>query len=291
MDMKAALFPGQGIPAKTVLEALDETGAHVTAAERQLGYPLRSKVAIAARRKGALLPTMLAQPAIFVAGIAAFELAGQDLGFDYFAGHSLGEYAALVAAEAMTFEDALEVVRVRGEAMQAASRTNPGSMAAVMGLELAEVEDIAAQADVTVANDNAPGQVVVAGGELALAEVAKLAGGREGRTVLLEVAGPFHTEAVASAVPDLRAVLDSIDVKTPQAPVISNVTARPYSSPTEIRELLVTQLTSRVRWRESIIEMFNSGVRDFTDFGPGRVAAGLAQRVTRSLTKEAAVGA
>ena len=288
--MRAGLFPGQGIPAGTVLDGLPEDDPLVTEAQMTLGYPLRRRVKITARRKGALLATELAQPAIFVASVRAWREA--DAHFDFYAGHSLGEYSALVAGGALSFTDALEIVNVRGEAMNAASKNAPGSMVAVLGMGVEAAADIAARAGVQVANDNAPDQVVLAGPEAGLEKAATLVSEAGARSVLLEVSGPFHTEGVAAAADDLRQVLTSVDVRQPEVPVISNVTGRPYGSPDEIKELLVTQLTHPVRWRESVEFLWSQGARDFVDFGPGKVVAGLASRITRNLKKkEVPVGA
>ena len=288
--MRAGLFPGQGIPAGTVLEGLPEDDSLVTEAQMTLGYPLRRRVRITARRKGALLATELAQPAIFVASVRAWREA--DAHFDFYAGHSLGEYSALVAGGALSFTDALEIVSVRGEAMNAASKNAPGSMVAVLGMGVDAAADIAERAGVQVANDNAPDQVVLAGPEAGLEKAAALVSEAGARSVLLEVSGPFHTEGVAAAADDLRQVLTSVDVRQPEVPVISNVTSRPYGSPDEIKELLVTQLTHPVRWRESVEFLWSQGARDFVDFGPGKVVAGLASRITRNLKKkEVPVGA
>lgn len=288
--MRAGLFPGQGIPAGTVLEGLPEDDSLVTEAQMTLGYPLRRRVKITARRKGALLATELAQPAIFVASVRAWREA--DAHFDFYAGHSLGEYSALVAGGALSFTDALEIVSVRGEAMNAASKNAPGSMVAVLGMGVDAAADIAERAGVQVANDNAPDQVVLAGPEAGLEKAAALVSEAGARSVLLEVSGPFHTEGVAAAADDLRQVLTSVDVRQPEVPVISNVTGRPYGSPDEIKELLVTQLTHPVRWRESVEFLWSQGARDFVDFGPGKVVAGLASQITRNLKKkEVPVGA
>ncbi len=165
-------------------------------------------------------------------------------------------------------------------------------MIAVMGLGLQDIEEVARLAGVTLANDNAPGQAVLAGAEEGLARAAKLVNERGARSVLLDVSGPFHTDAISEAGPRLRTALEAADITMPRVPVISNVTARPYGSPEEIKELLIAQLTSRVRWRESLEHLHSQGARTFEDFGPGRVVAGLAQRVVRSLTlEEAAVSA
>ena len=288
--MRAGLFPGQGIPAGTVLDGLPENDPLITEAQMTLGYPLRRRVKITARRKGALLATELAQPAIFVASVRSWREA--DAHFDFYAGHSLGEYSALVAGGALSFTDALEIVRVRGEAMNAASKNAPGSMVAVLGMGVEAAADIAERAGVQIANDNAPDQVVLAGPEDGLEKAASLVSDAGARSVLLEVSGPFHTEGVAAAAYDLRAALEGVDLRQPKVPVISNVTGKPYGSPDEVRALLVTQLTHPVRWRESVEYLWSEGVRDFVDFGPGKVVAGLATRITRSLKKkEVPVGA
>jgi len=288
--VKAGLFPGQGIPAGTVLDWLPENDSLVDESQMTLGYPLRRRVKITARRKGALLATELAQPAIFVASVRSWRKT--DESHDFYTGHSLGEYAALVAAGAISFGDALRVVRVRGEAMNAASKSAPGTMIAVLGMGLEAAHEIATAAGVQVANDNAPDQVVLAGPEAALERAAALVGEAGARSVLLEVSGAFHTDAMAASANDLREALESVDITMPRVPVISNVTAEPYGSADAIRELLVTQLTHPVRWRESIEHLWTQGARDFVDLGPGRVVAGLAARVTRDLKKkEVPVGA
>jgi [acyl-carrier-protein] S-malonyltransferase len=273
-----------------VLEGLPEDDSLITEAQMTLGYPLRRRVKITARRKGALLATELAQPAIFVASVRSWRDA--DAHFDFYAGHSLGEYSALVAGGALSFTDALKVVSVRGEAMNAASKNAPGSMVAVLGMGIDAAAAIAEKAGVQVANDNAPDQVVLAGPEEGLEKAATLVSEAGARSVLLEVSGPFHTEGVAAAADDLRQVLTSVNFRQPEVPVISNVTGRPYGSPDEIKELLVTQLTHPVRWRESVEFLWSQGARDFVDFGPGKVVAGLATRITRNLKKkEVPVGA
>jgi [acyl-carrier-protein] S-malonyltransferase len=289
---RVALFPGQGIPARTVLESLPEGHELIGRADELLGYKLRQRVEIAARRKGAVLPTALAQPAIFVASLIGYERTfsdGDDL--DAVVGHSLGEYPALVAGGAIAFESALTVVKVRGEAMDKAARLAPGGMIAVLGLGEKDVESIRATADLSVANDNAPGQVVLSGPEERLTVAAGLAKGLGGRSVLLQVQGPFHTSAMGPAVKELEEALDYAEIRSPRFPVVSNVTARPYRAPGEIRRLLVLQLVHRVRFRESLEWLWSRGVREYTDVGPGDVAAGLANRTFRNLKRdEEAVG-
>jgi malonyl CoA-acyl carrier protein transacylase len=283
---RVALFPGQGIPARTVLESLPEGHELIGRAEEILGYELRKRVEIAARRKGAVIPTALAQPAIFVASLIGYERtveAGER--FDAIAGHSLGEYPALVAGEAISFEAALSVVQVRGDAMEKAARIAPGGMIAVLGMGEDDVERIRMTADLSVANDNAPGQVVLSGPEERLTVAAGLAKSLGGRSVLLQVQGPFHTSAMAPAVKELEAALDRVTVRSPRLPVMSNVTARPYKAPGEIRKLLVRQLVHRVRFRECLEWVWSRGVRDYVDVGPGDVAAGLANRTFSNLKR------
>jgi [acyl-carrier-protein] S-malonyltransferase len=276
--VRLGLFPGQGIAAKTVLDALPTGDAMLDSASDVCGYDLRRKVEIAGRRKGAALPTSIAQPAIYVASMISLRRAQESADFSCFAGHSLGEWSALVAAGAFSFEEGLRCVTARAEAMQVASKSAPGGMAAVLGLDLETVERIARASGVQVGNDNAPGQAVLSGSEEGLARAAAQLRSEGGRSVLLEVSGPFHTVAMSSAAPILRRALSSIEIRAPRVPVISNVTARPHGAPEEIEELLVQQLSSRVRFRESLEWAAEQGVTGWRDFGPGRIVAGLAQR-------------
>lgn len=275
--MKLGLFPGQGITARVVLEALPAGDPLVARASEVLCYDLRKRVESVARRKRPVMPTALAQPAIFTASVVSWHRNDGDR-CDVLLGHSLGEYAALVAGEAMTFEHALCVVQVRGEAMDAIAARAYGGMAAVIDLPLDTCEEIAGSAGAAVANDNAPGQVVIAGDDEALASCAEWARSRGGRIVRLEVTAPFHTAAMTPAAPLVRDALDHVSIRNPLRPVISNVTAASYRAPGEIRRLLVDQLSSRVRFRESLQNAWRHGVDEFHDFGPGRVVGGLAAR-------------
>ena len=281
--MRAALFPGQGVRTSEVVAALEASPDHVERASEVLGYDVLKKARTAARGKSKVLPTAVAQPAIFVAEVAAIEEA--DDPFDIVAGHSLGEYAALVAAGSLTFIDGLQLVSARGEAMGRVSRNTSGGMAALIGLGIDDVGGLCKEAGVVVANDNAPDQVVVSGSDDGLARIAQLAHEAGARAVLLGVEGPFHTDAVAGASLKLAAALRDVDIKPPGMPAMSNVTARPYEDPAEIRDLLIAQVHSPVRWRESIEWMWGAGVRDFVDLGPGRILASLVQRTTRQLAE------
>lgn len=288
--MRVGLFPGQGVPVRTVLEHLPEGDPLIARASDILCYDLRKKVQQVARRERALMPTSLSQPAILTASLIGWR-DRPDGDVHFLLGHSVGEYAALVAGHSMTFEHALCVVQVRGEAMEKAARATNGGMVAVLGLRLEEVQSLAERAGVLVANDNAPGQVVIAGDEQALAGAASIARECGGRAVRLEVTGPFHTPAVADAAPLLHGALDHISIRSPRVPVISNVNAEPYRAPGEIRKLLVAQLTSQVRFRESLEWLWRAGVREWRDLGPGSIVDTLAKRSFRTLDAAAPVGA
>lgn len=285
--MRAGLFPGQGVPVRTVLEALPTDHSLVSTASEILCYDLRKRVEQVARLERSIMPAALAEPAIFTASLVSFYDTAIDC--EVLLGHSLGEYAALVAGGSMSFEHALCVVQVRGDAMEKAASQANGGMVAVLDLDLGDVEAIAAQAGVLVANDNAPHQIVLAGGDDALVQAATLAREKGGRAVRLDVTGAFHTPEVAPASPALRDALDHVSIRSPKVPVISNVSAEAYRAPGEIRKLLVEQLTTRVRFREAIETLWRDGIRDVHDFGPGRVVGGLATRTLDSLTTDPVV--
>ncbi|MDQ3953589.1 MAG: ACP S-malonyltransferase [Actinomycetota bacterium] len=274
--MRAALFPGQGVDASALLDALE--GAPLLEAANDLaGRDLVAAVARCLDRPKPVVPTDVAQPALLVAGLASHhEKTSRHGPFDFYAGHSVGEYAALAAAGAISPEAALGLVCVRGRATRAAARASGGGMAAVKGVDLAELEAICERAGAVIANDNSPTQLVVSGPDAALAEVAGFVRSGGGRCLLLAVEGAFHSPAVAAAAAELRDALDRVDVRMPPVPVVSNVTARPYRAPGEIRSLLVRQLTERVRFRESIEWIAAAGATEFVDLGPGRVTAKLA---------------
>ena len=272
-----------------MLEGLPPDDPMVEEASEVLCYDLRKKVHQLAQRERAVMPTSLAQPAILTASLIGWRDRKEEV--DLLIGHSVGEYAALVAGGSMTFEHALCVVHVRGDAMHAAAVGSGGGMVAVLGLGLDQVEDLARATSVLVANDNAPGQVVVAGHEADLVELAAQVRSLGGRAVRLDVSGPFHTPTVSSAADPLSQALDHIGIRSPRTPVLSNVTAEPYRAPGEIRKLLVSQVTSRVRFRECLEWAWRAGAREWIDFGPGMVVEGLAKRTFRDLAPAVAVGA
>jgi [acyl-carrier-protein] S-malonyltransferase len=229
--------------------------------------------------------TAITQPALLATSIACLApLRAMGAQPDLVAGHSLGEYTALVAAGALSLADGLRLVARRGELMEAAAREAPGGMAAILGLATEQIEQLCEESGATVANRNAPGQVVISGPagaiERAVARAREL-GAR--RAVPLNVAGAFHSPCMASASAALRREIEATDLRSAAIPVIANVTARPVQAPQEIRAALVEQLTGSVRWEESIQRAVAMGADRLVEIGPGSVLAGLARRIAPDL--------
>ena len=245
---------------------------------------------------GDLTATENAQPALMAVGLAVLRVLVDQGGFDvggtaaYVAGHSLGEYAALAAAGALSLPEAARLLQARGEAMQRAASGSEGAMSALLGADIVMAEEQADRAaDETgavcvVANDNAPGQVVISGHKVALdrAEaLAKEAGAK--RAIRLDVSAAFHSPLMAPAAAEMRDVLASADLRPPQPSLMANVTAATVSDPQQIRELLERQVTGRVRWRESIEAMVTAGVDTIVELGAGKVLTGLNRRIHSDL--------
>jgi [acyl-carrier-protein] S-malonyltransferase len=218
--------------------------------------------------------TRFAQPAIFCAGLAGWS--ALDVEPAMAAGHSLGEFGALVAAGVLTDEDALRLVVLRGKLMSEAD--DRGSMLALLGGTPDDARAIAKSADVTVANDNAPGQVVLSGDRAKLAEAEEAAREYGVRAMPLDVAGAFHSPSMEPAVAPFRAALDEVELGTPRFPVYSCSTAAPF---TDVRAELTAALTRPVRWRETFQAMLAAGAEDFVEAGPGNVLSKLARRITK----------
>jgi malonyl CoA-acyl carrier protein transacylase len=216
--------------------------------------------------------TRFAQPAIFCASVTAYDALGLEPGVA--AGHSLGELAALVAAGVLDRDDALELVVLRGRLMAEADDT--GSMLALVGATDEEASEIAAHAGVTVANDNAPGQVVLSGARDALARAEEDARDHGRRALKLNVAGAFHSPLMEPAVEPFREALDAIELREPRFPVVSCASAQPF---TDVRAELAAALTSPVRWRETMLALHEAGATRFVEVGPGKVLARLGKRI------------
>jgi len=266
------------------------TAARIFArADEILGFPL-SRLCFEGPAE-VLNDTINAQPAILTVSVAALRVL-EERGESpaCVAGHSLGEFTALVAANALTFEDALLLVRERGRLMKEAGARRPGGMAAVLGLDAEQVAAICERVSqetggyVGVANDNCPGQVVISGDETALAagmEAMQAAGAR--RVVRLAVSIAAHSPLMAEAAAAFRHALEKVPLQRPRIPFIANATADELTEPESIREALVRQLTSPVRWRGSVREMIRRGVARFVEVGPGDVLTGLLRRIDASV--------
>jgi [acyl-carrier-protein] S-malonyltransferase len=236
-----------------------------------------------------LKQTRITQPAIFVHSMAVLEIMKDfDITPDAVAGHSLGEYSALVTAGALSFEDGLNLVKIRGELMQKAGTERPGTMAAIIGLGVDQINDICESVKhigvVKPANYNSPGQIAISGDVPAVhaaMQAAKDAGAR--KAVELVVSGAFHSPLMQSAEDGLAEALEKTEVKNTSVPVYTNVQALPTTSATEIRNLLYKQLTNAVRWIEIIQNMISYGVHTFYEIGPGKVLTGLNRRIDRKV--------
>jgi [acyl-carrier-protein] S-malonyltransferase len=233
-----------------------------------------------------LTRTENAQPAIFLTGWVAFQLLKErvpGLSFHATAGLSLGELTALTAAGAFGFEDGLRIARQRGHFMQEACELTRGAMAAVLGLEREALRALCESAEVDLANLNCPGQIVISGQTekvIAACQAAKARGAR--KAVMLPVAGAYHSRLMAGAQPKVRAMLDGLAVQPPAVPVIANVTALPHGQPEDIRRLLAQQVTSPVRWEDSIRYLLAQGFTRFVELGPGTALSGFVKRIDKT---------
>jgi malonyl CoA-acyl carrier protein transacylase len=269
----AILFPGQGSQTADMREAVARTRPEllelVTAAVGEDPFP----------RSGE--GTNYAQPAIFTASLAGWASLGSPLG-DYMAGHSLGELAALVAAGALREADGLALVTLRGRLMHdAGSRAGEGGMVVVMGASASErAPEVALAHHLVIANDNSPQQVVLSGARAALPDAVSHAKDLGLRAMELDVTGAFHSPMMASAVPEFEAALAGTEFLEPAVPVISAVTAEPFTDP---RRELTEALTRPVRWRETMLALHELGASRFVEVGPGRVLTGLAKRTLRDV--------
>ena len=286
--MVAYLFAGQGSQyvgmGKDLYQAFPESKAVFDKADKVLGFSL-SKLCFEGPLEE-LTKTNNCQPAIVTMTTAAFEAFKsikrntQDA-IRYTAGLSLGEYSALVASEAISFEDAVYLVRRRGEFMEEEAQKFPGKMASILGLDLEVIKKICQQTHAEIANLNSPGQIVISGGakeiEQAVIEAEK-AGAK--RVITLEVSGAFHSSLMKGASLKLAKELEKIKIQSPKIPVVSNVTAEATTSAQEIRENLIKQVASSVLWETSMRLIVSKGISGFYEFGPGKVLKGLMRRIS-----------
>jgi [acyl-carrier-protein] S-malonyltransferase len=285
----AYVFPGQGSQwvgmgrdlyqdfstAKTVFDQADEA----------LGFSL-SRLCFDGP-EDELRQTINAQPAIVTVSFACLE-ASREMGnlppASFVAGHSLGEYTALAAAEVLDFADAVYLARERGRLMHEAGQLTPGGMSAIIGLDEAPLAELCAEAGAKVANINCPGQIVISGAEENLNQAVELAKSRGAhRAIPLQVSGAFHTQLMQPAVDGMTEIMVKLEFKDPTTPIIGNTTAKPLTTAAAVKEELLNQLCNCVQWQRSVEYMVNQGVNTFIEIGPGRVLAGLIKRIDRGV--------
>jgi [acyl-carrier-protein] S-malonyltransferase len=292
MTKRAFIFPGQGSQyagmGKELAGNFKVAADTFAEADDALGFKL-SELCFCGPEEELKLTTNT-QPAILATSIAALRVVTSETGLtpDYLAGHSLGEFSALVASGALGFADALRTVRSRGKFMQEAVPVGVGAMAAILSVEQDVLEEIcreAAQGEVvSPANFNSPGQIVIAGHATAVnraIEIAKARGFR--KAMLLPVSAPFHSALMVPAGERLQAVLDAVPIADIRVPVVTNVEAQPNSDSAKVRGLLVAQVSAPVRWDESVRAMVRLGVSSFVEIGPGKVLCGLVKRIDKEV--------
>ena len=292
--MEAYIFPGQGSQfpgmGKDLFDQYEIAKKLFNQANEILGFDL-SKIIFEGAKED-LQQTSVTQPAIYVHSVILSKVMGDSFNPDAVAGHSLGEFSALTAAGAIDFESGLKLVSKRAEAMQKACDHEPGTMAAVLGMEDGLVEKICADTEgiVVAANYNCPGQLVISGAVPAIemaCESLKNAGAR--RALILPVGGAFHSPLMEPARIELANAIDATSFKAPRCPVYQNVVAKAVNDPLEIQKNLIDQLTAPVKWTQSINEMLKAGATSFIEVGPGKVLQGLVKKISKEANAASAV--
>lgn len=286
--MKAYVFPGQGAQfvgmGKDLYDNNEEARAMFEKANDVLGFRITDLMF--AGTEDDLKQTKVTQPAIFLHSVILAKSLGDGFKPDMVAGHSLGEFSALVAAGALSFEEGLKLVAARAQAMQKACEAKPSTMAAVLALPDEKVEALCAEVDdvVAPANYNCPGQVVISGtieGIDAACEKMLAAGAK--RALKLKVGGAFHSPLMQPAQDELAAAIEVAEFRTPVCPIYQNVDGKPHTDPAEIKENLLKQLTAPVRWTQDVQAMVADGATEFVELGPGSVLQGLVKKISREV--------
>src|SRR5690606_871111 len=293
--MKTAyIFPGQGAQfvgmGQDLYNLNEETKALFEQANAILGFRITDMMFSGTDED--LKQTKVTQPAIFLHSVILAKALGDSFQPAMVAGHSLGEFSALVAAGALSFEDGLRLVAKRANAMQKACEAQPSTMAAILGLDDETVEKVCAQVEdiVVAANYNCPGQLVISGSIDGVDKACVLlteAGAK--RALKLNVGGAFHSPLMEPAKVELQTAIEETEIKAPICPIVQNVDAKPYTDPVKIKANLIAQLTGAVRWTQTVQQMLADGAEAFVEVGPGNVLQGLVKKVDRSAPTSAAV--
>ena len=292
--MFSVIFPGQGSQlvgmGKEFFEKYDLVKQLFKEADNALGFDI-SKIILEGPKEKLDL-TVNTQPAIFLISFSIYKLITQEFEKDltkakYFAGHSLGEYSALSAAGYLDFSDTLKLLRIRGDAMQNSVPDGEGGMVAVLGSTVLEIEKILSEnnmnSNIQIANDNSEGQLVLSGRNFDLDILIKILKSKKIKNLKLPVSAPFHCRLMSKATEIMRKEIDKLSFKDSKNKLISNVTADEIPDKNELKKLLIYQIESRVKWRESVINMIDKGVNHFIEIGPGKVLSGLVKRINKSV--------
>ena len=292
--MNAILFPGQGSQivgmGSEFYNNYEIVKKIFKEADEKLNYNISELILNGPDEK--LKLTQNTQPAILTVSFAIFSVLKNEYNFNfkstkYFAGHSLGEYSALVCADALKFNDALFLLFERGKAMQDAVPIGKGSMIAVLGLKIDDVNNLIKEIEIKgaceIANDNAEGQTIISGDIDSINNLKDILKKNKKKFIPLNVSAPFHCSLMSPAANIMKDKINSVNFKKPNYDIISNVTSKPENNPEEIKKLLVQQICSTVRWRESIIEMSKENINNFIEIGPGKVLSGMVKRTVKDI--------
>ena len=292
--MRAILFPGQGSQyvgmGSDFYKEFDSTKKLFEIVDKTLGFSLTNIILNGPKEK--LKLTQNTQPAIMTIGVSIFNVLNQKFGLNlnnakFFAGHSLGEYTALVCAGSLTIERAAYLLHERGKSMQNAVKEDQGSMMAILGMSLEEVEKeinlLSKDESCEIANDNSNSQVVVSGKKTSIEILSENLKKKRKKGILLPVSAPFHCSLMKKAAENMKEKIEKTNFLKPKPSIISNVTAKEEIDENRIKPLLIDQITSRVRWRESVDYMIKEGVNNFIEIGPGKVLSGLVKKINKNV--------